>query len=50
MAWSERRSVRLAMKMDGAVVKAAPQGTSRRRLLQRVIQTFDRFTGRNPAG
>jgi SAM-dependent methyltransferase len=50
MAWSERRSVRLAMKMDGAVVRAAPQGTSRRRFLQRAMQTVDRFTRRKPAG
>jgi SAM-dependent methyltransferase len=50
MAWSARRSVRLAMKMDGAVAKAAPHGTSRRRFLQRAMQTVDRFTGRRPAG
>jgi hypothetical protein len=50
MAWSERPSVRLAMKMDGTVAKAAPQGSSRRRFLQRVIRTVDRITGRTPAG
>jgi SAM-dependent methyltransferase len=47
MAWSERRSVQLALKMDGAVVKAAPQGTSRRRFLVNALRRFDRITGRN---
>jgi 2-polyprenyl-3-methyl-5-hydroxy-6-metoxy-1,4-benzoquinol methylase len=44
MAWSERRSVRLALKVHGAVVKAAPPGTSRRRLLKTAVQTLDRFS------
>jgi SAM-dependent methyltransferase len=48
MAWSERRSVRMAMKMDGAVVKAAPQGTARRRILQSAIRTVDRLSKRKP--
>lgn len=49
MAWSERRSVQLAMKMDGAVNKAAPDGSWRRRLLARATRTVDRLTGRKPA-
>jgi 2-polyprenyl-3-methyl-5-hydroxy-6-metoxy-1,4-benzoquinol methylase len=49
MVWSERRSVHLAMKMDGAVVKAAPEGSVRRRLLQSAIRFFDRFSRRPPA-
>jgi SAM-dependent methyltransferase len=48
MAWSRRRSVRLAMRMDDAMVKAAPIGTSRRRFLQRAIRTVDRLRGRSP--
>jgi SAM-dependent methyltransferase len=48
MAWSDRRSVRLAMKMDGAVVKAAPQGTWRRRSLEGAMRTVDRITGHKP--
>jgi hypothetical protein len=48
-AWSERRSVQLAMRMNGAVDKAAPPGTARQRLLQRAIRTFDRFGRRPPA-
>jgi hypothetical protein len=49
MAWSERRSVRFAMKMDGAVSKAAPDGSWRRRLLARATRMVDRLTGRKPA-
>jgi 2-polyprenyl-3-methyl-5-hydroxy-6-metoxy-1,4-benzoquinol methylase len=49
MVWSERRSVRLAMRMDGAVVKAAPPGSKRRRFLQSAIRILDRFGGRPPA-
>jgi hypothetical protein len=49
MVWSERRSVRLAMRMDGAVVKAAPPGSKRRRFLQSAIRILDRLGGRPPA-
>lgn len=49
MVWSERRSVRLAMRMDGAVVKAAPPGSSRRRFLQSALRILDRFGRRPPA-
>jgi SAM-dependent methyltransferase len=49
MAWSERRSVRLAMKVDDAVVKAAPEGTSRRRFVQKAIRVVDWFRRRPPA-
>ena len=48
-AWSERRSVQLAIRMSGAVAKAAPPGAARQRLLQRAIRTFDRFGKRPPA-
>lgn len=49
MAWSERRSVRLALKMDGAVVKSAPLGSARRRFLNAAIRTVDRFSRKKPA-
>ena len=48
MAWGERRSVHLALKLDGAVVKAAPEGSSRRRFLNAAIRTLDRLGGRPP--
>ena len=48
-AWSERRSVQLAIRMNGAVAKAAPAGTSRQRLLLKAIQAIDRF-GKHPPG
>lgn len=44
--WGDRRSVRLALRMDGVVVKAAPPGSLRRTFLQKAISTVDRFTGR----
>ena len=46
--WGQRRSVRLALRMDGVVVKAAPPGTFRRTFLQKAISTFDRLTRRRP--
>ena len=49
MAWRERRAVRLAIRVDGAVIKAAPEGTSRRRALQRTIRIVDWFRRRPPA-
>jgi hypothetical protein len=49
MAWRERRAVRLAIRVDSAVVKAAPEGTSRRRLLQKTIRIVDWFRRRPPA-
>jgi 2-polyprenyl-3-methyl-5-hydroxy-6-metoxy-1,4-benzoquinol methylase len=46
--WGQRRSVRLALRMDGALVKAAPPGTARRGFLQQAIRLFDRLTKRTP--
>lgn len=48
-AWSERRSVRLAIQMNGAVARAAPPGTSRQRWLQKAMRTVDRLSRRKPA-
>lgn len=48
-AWSERRSVRLAMQMNGAVAKAAPPGTARQRWLRNAMRTVDRLTRHKPA-
>jgi len=47
LAWSERRSVRVAMRMDGAVAKAAPPGSARRRLLNSALGIVDRL-GKRP--
>lgn len=47
-AWSDRRSVRLAMRVDEAVVKAAPLGTVRRRVLKVAIRAVDRLKKRRP--
>jgi SAM-dependent methyltransferase len=47
-AWSAFRSVRLAIRMHGALAKAAPPGTSRQRLLQTAMRTVDRFSTRPP--
>ena len=48
-AWGERRSVQLAIRINGAMGKAAPLGSSRQRLLQKALQTVDRLRGRSPA-
>jgi hypothetical protein len=48
-AWSQRRSVHLALKVDGAMVRAAPEGTARRRFLKKAIRTADRLRNRPPA-
>jgi SAM-dependent methyltransferase len=49
MAWSDRRWVRLALRADDAMAKAAPSGTARRRVLQKAVRTVDRLRGRTPA-
>lgn len=47
--WSRRKSVRLVMKVDRAVTKAAPKGTARGRLVQKAVRALDWFTRRPPA-
>jgi SAM-dependent methyltransferase len=44
----ERLAVQLARRMDDLALKAAPPGTLRRRLLQRVIRAVDRTDQRLP--
>jgi SAM-dependent methyltransferase len=48
-AWSQRRSVRFAMRMDGVVARAAPPGSSRQRFLQKAMRSVDRFKKGPPA-